>query len=166
MRHGPRVVFDCNIFFQALISPNGPSGRCIAFALDGTIELLCSTRIVQELRETATATKIRAKFSRITDTAVELLIENIERAATFLNNVPEIFEYPRDPDDAHYVNLALAAKASYVVSRDNDLLDLMDPTCPESVAFRQKFPDLEIIEPVAFLHHLDLHARPKPRQEH
>jgi predicted nucleic acid-binding protein len=44
------------------------------------------------------------------------------------------------------LNLAIAANVGYLVSRDKDLLDLMmDQT------FVGKFPQLRVVEPVAFL---------------
>jgi putative PIN family toxin of toxin-antitoxin system len=155
MTANPRAVFDCNVFFQALISPSGPSGQCVTHAFEGKIALFCSTVIIEELRGTTSDAKIRAKFTRITDASVASLIENTERVATFLRAIPEPFSYPRDPDDAHYVNLALAAQAKYVVSRDNDLLDLMDLTRAEARDFRRRFPTLEIIEPQTLLRELD-----------
>jgi hypothetical protein len=30
-----RVVFDCGVYFQALIAPSGPAGKCFAAATDG-----------------------------------------------------------------------------------------------------------------------------------
>jgi predicted nucleic acid-binding protein len=57
----------------------------------------------------------------------------------------------RDPDDSHYVNLALAADAKLIVSRDRDLLDLMDNSIPEGLDFQGRFPSLRILDPVAFL---------------
>jgi predicted nucleic acid-binding protein len=42
-----------------------------------------------------------------------------------INEVPRVFEYPRDPNDEPYINLAIPARAKYLVSRDKDLLDLM-----------------------------------------
>ena len=60
--------------------------------------------------------------------------------------MPPVFSYPRDPKDEPYVNLAVAAGLRYLVSRDKDLLDLMqDPS------FQQRFPDLMILDPVTFL---------------
>ena len=46
------------------------------------------------------------------------------------------------------MNLALAAEAKCLVSRDRDLLDLM-----HDESFRRQYPDLQILEPVAFLRH-------------
>ena len=107
--------------------------------------------MIEELRETASDPKIRARFTHITDAAVVALVNNIERVAVFLRNVPQTFIYPRDPDDAHYVNVALAAEAKYVVSRDKDLLDLMDRSRPEAREFHRRFPTLEILEPQQLL---------------
>jgi predicted nucleic acid-binding protein len=65
-----------------------------------------------------------------------------------------VFAYTRDPDDAHYVNLALAAGADVIVSRDRDLLDLVAANRPESVEFRRRFPALQILTPEEVLRRL------------
>jgi hypothetical protein len=44
------------------------------------------------------------------------------------------------------VGVRVAAGAKYLVSRDNDLLDLM-----KDDDFRARYPDLLILEPFAFL---------------
>jgi predicted nucleic acid-binding protein len=36
----PKVVFDCNVFLQALVNPRGPSGRCKQLVDSGEIEFL------------------------------------------------------------------------------------------------------------------------------
>jgi predicted nucleic acid-binding protein len=35
-----RVVFDCNVFLQALANPDGPAGQCLEFALTGKATLM------------------------------------------------------------------------------------------------------------------------------
>jgi predicted nucleic acid-binding protein len=57
----------------------------------------------------------------------------------------------RDPDDEPYINLAVEARADYLVIRDKDLLDLMTAYAPEAKEFRQKFRFLRVIEPPEFL---------------
>ena len=51
-----------------------------------------------------------------------------------------------DPKDAPYVNLALATRATFLVSRDKDLLDLM-----KDAGFRERYPALVILDPAEFL---------------
>ncbi len=68
-----------------------------------------------------------------------------------LNKIPKHFTLSRDPKDEKYINLVVEARAHYIVSRDNDLLDLMTNFDAESKAFRQKFRRLKIVEPVEFL---------------
>jgi putative PIN family toxin of toxin-antitoxin system len=148
-----RVVFDCNTLLQGLASPGGPAGRCVQLALDGEISLYVSPVVIEELRDVARRPKVIARL-RLEAQRVLDFCEAIEIAATVLVGVPEVFSYQRDPDDAHYVNLALAADAKLIVSRDMDLRDLMDATKPEAAEFQRRFPLLRILDPVAFLHEM------------
>ena len=61
-------------------------------------------------------------------------------------NVQKEVTLPRDPKDEPYLNLAIVAVANYLVSRDKDLLDLM-----QDQSFREHYSDLIILDPVAFL---------------
>jgi putative PIN family toxin of toxin-antitoxin system len=118
--------------------------------MNGKIALFVSPSAIEELRDVTARPKVIAKLHLVAD-RVEEFFEAIEIAATLLAGFPEIFVYQRDPDDAHYVNLALAADAKLIVTRDKDLLDLMDPTKPEAAEFQRRFPSLRILDPVAFL---------------
>jgi predicted nucleic acid-binding protein len=69
--------------------------------------------------------------------------------------VPAVFTYDRDPDDAHYVDLAVAAQAKLIVSRDRDRLDLMDDRRQDSLAFKRRFPSLRILDPVQLIRELE-----------
>jgi putative PIN family toxin of toxin-antitoxin system len=148
---GPRrVVFDCNVFLQALAKPLGPAGRCVSLALEGKIALFVSEKVLDEIRDVTSRPELIAKFKLRPD-RVDVLIANLPSAAVLLPQVPAVWAYERDPDDAHYVNLALAAKANLIVSRDNDLLDLMDHSRPDARQFHQQFPFLRVMNPIAFL---------------
>lgn len=133
-----------------MASPAGPAGRCMQLAFDGELDLYISSYVIAELRETATRPRVAAKL-RLTADRAEEFIESVELAATLLEGVPETFTFERDPDDAHYVNLAIAANAKLIVSRDNDLLSLMDSISSESRDFQARFRSLRIITPVQLL---------------
>ena len=132
-----RVVFDCNIYLQALINPSGPAGRCLVLAFDGRVALWASRVTFQELRSTAADAEVSQRFPHITPERVGDLIAEVEKVATVVRNVPHHFNYPRDPDDAHYVDLAVVAEATRLVSRDKDLLDLQTDQSVEGKQFRQ-----------------------------
>lgn len=146
----PRVVFDCNVFLQALARPEGPAGRCMEMALSGQVALYVSSIVMEEIRRVTAYPKLIAKF-RLRPNRVAALLENLPKVAVVVPNVPDLWRYDRDPDDAHYVNLALAADARLIVSRDKDLLDLMDSSKPEAAEFQKAYPTLRILDPVGFL---------------
>jgi predicted nucleic acid-binding protein len=45
-----RVVFDCNIFAQTLITPAGNAGQCVERVLDGRISLFWSQYVLDEIQ--------------------------------------------------------------------------------------------------------------------
>jgi len=145
-----RVVFDCNVFLQALARPRGPAGQCVSLALEGKVALFISEQVLDEIRDVTSRPELVSQF-KLRPERVQALIEALPAAAVLVKHVPSLWVYQRDPDDAHYVNLALAAKANLIVSRDNDLLVLMDHSRAESREFHQQFPFLRVMNPTAFI---------------
>ena len=64
---------------------------------------------------------------------------------------PEEFHYERDPDDEMYINLAIVVNATYLVSRDNDLLDLMTTSTDIARQFRSRYPFLRVMKAADFV---------------
>ena len=145
-----RVVFDCGVFFQALIAPGGPAGKCLTAVKEGALLLFVSRHVLTELGDVCLRPHLARRF-RLSESRVAAFVLQVERIATVVEDVPHIFEYPRDPDDEHYVDLAVASHARLIVSRDNDLLALEDPTSPDGASFHQRFPDLTILTPEGLL---------------
>jgi putative PIN family toxin of toxin-antitoxin system len=149
-----RLVFDCNVLLQALASPDGSAGRCFQSVLDGVFELFLSPAVLEELRDVTGRPKVAAKL-RLTAARVERFLETLERVATIIDGFAMPFSYERDPDDAEYVNLALAAGATIVVTRDRDLLDLTERDDLAGADFKKRFPTLRILEPSSLLGEVD-----------
>lgn len=146
-----RVVFDCNVFLQALVNRDGAAGQCVKALDQGEFELFASAPVFAEISEVLSRPRVRQLASALTATAIAAFLEDIRRKAIFLVNVPEEYRFARDPKDEPYLNLALAARARYLVSKDNDLLDLMTKQSAEAQAFRQRYPMLTILTAPAFL---------------
>jgi predicted nucleic acid-binding protein len=68
-----------------------------------------------------------------------------------LNEPPHAFMLPRDPNDEMDIDLAIASGALLVVSRDNDLLDLMHDDDPVGVELRRLHPTFRILTPPEFI---------------
>lgn len=145
-----KVVFDAMVFLQAGANPAGPSGACLALARSGPLVLITSPEVLAELRDLLARPNIRRKFPRWTDELVDVFIREVERISLSIDEVPRAFEYPRDPKDEPYVNLAIAAGADYLTSRDRDLLDLM--RVPD---FTSRFPSLRVLDPVSLLREIE-----------
>lgn len=155
----PRVVFDCNLFPQAVLSSGGPAAACMDLVDKGKITLVVSPDVLAEARDVLTRPKLTRKFAALTPERVERFLAHIEARAEMVNDVPHTIELPRDPKDEPYINLAVASGARYLVTRDQDLLDLI---ADESL--RRHAPALTILDPVALLQEwaLERHHEQKP----
>jgi putative PIN family toxin of toxin-antitoxin system len=149
-----KVVFDCNVFLQALGNPNGPAGRCVDLVITGTVDLYVSPQVLEEIRDVTSRPKLIARFKLRAD-RVAALLETLPKVASLVLDVPETWKYERDPDDAHYVNLALFSGARLIISRDKDLLDLMLGLNPEALQLLAQYPDFRVMTPPQFLATVD-----------
>lgn len=112
-------------------------------ALARRVTLSVDEALLDEFRDVVGRPEV-ARKRRILVTRVDALMEELRKVAGFIKDVPARFTYARDPDEAHYVNLARAAAASLIVSRDKDLLNLMDERNEDGRAFRERFPSLRV----------------------
>ncbi len=139
------------IHLQAASNPTGASGECVRRAVLGQVELFLSLEVLVEVRDVLTRPRTLKKFPHLTPAVVNVYLRTVGRFGTVLPDPPAVVSLPRDPKDEKYLNLAVAANASVIVSRDNDLLDLMTPNNPDGTAFRTAHPTINILEPAAFL---------------
>lgn len=145
-----KVVFDCNIIWQAFFFELGVSAECKKLVDDDKVTLITSAEVLEEMREVMTRPEAKAKYN-VTDEAVEKYLESLAKKSVFIRTVPKKFSYPRDPDDEPYINLAIEAGADLIVTRDRDLLDLMTGYTDECKEFRQRFRPLKVIDPLELL---------------
>ncbi|MEM1268508.1 MAG: putative toxin-antitoxin system toxin component, PIN family [Bacteroidota bacterium] len=129
-----RVVFDTNVLISAALSPKGTSRKAVDYAVR-TQQLLLSKATYAELADVLDRPHLqrylsagsKAEFTSRLMTLGEW-IEPSERIAAC-----------RDPKDDKFLELAVAGKAEYLVSGDQDLLVL------------HPFRDILILSPQAFL---------------
>ncbi|HXG10976.1 MAG TPA: putative toxin-antitoxin system toxin component, PIN family [Gemmataceae bacterium] len=147
----PAAVFDTVILLQAGGKPQGPAGGCLRLVMEDKVLLYMSAAGLAELEDVLSRERVRKRFPLLTDEHVATFLRGLRSKVRIVADVPVSFPYPRDPDDEHILNLTLAVQAGYLVTRDKDLLDLMQEGNPAGVSFRQHCPELQILDPIAFL---------------
>ena len=151
----PLVVVDCVVFIQSLISEAGPATRCVELFEQGKFSIAVSRDILSEIREVLSRSSLRQSYPRLTDERVDQLIEVLLYRGKFFRQIRSHYEYPRDPHDEAYLNLAIEARAEFLITRDNDLLDLMKWEREEGREFQKRFRLLKIVDPTAFLKEIE-----------
>jgi putative PIN family toxin of toxin-antitoxin system len=152
----PRVVFDCNVYLQAAVRQGGPAYACVEMAESGIFTLLVSAEVLSEVANVLSRPSVRQKFTALTDDNVHAYLRNVYAVAQLVHNIPTEFAFPRDPKDEPYINLAIAARADVIVTRDNDLLSLSTGADDLGRDFRARYPLINVIDPVEFLRRVRL----------
>jgi putative PIN family toxin of toxin-antitoxin system len=147
----PRVVFDCNLFIQGIANRNSPARKALRLFFNGDISLFVSDPILREVRDVLNRAEVRSQLPGINDRIVNAFLTKLEAKAILLANVPDEFHYERDPNDEMYINLAIISNATYLVSRDKDLLDLMTTSTDVARQFRSRYPFLRIMTAAHFI---------------
>ena len=151
MKDLPRVVFDCNVLLQAAARERSVAAKCLQLVESGHIQLCVSREVLAEAEDVLNRPEVRAHFPDLSDEIVGAFLKRLQKLSVLIRLVPKEFSYSRDEGDEPYINLAIAAGADFIISRDRDLLDLMTGYTDECKEFRQRFRLLKVVEPVEFL---------------
>jgi putative PIN family toxin of toxin-antitoxin system len=145
----PTAVFDTGILLQATISATGPAARALNLFDQEEISIFVSRELLKEMRRVLTLPVIRLKNSRYSDSDIDALLDRLETKGIVIADIPSHFQCEGDPEDDHVINLAIEARAQYIVTRDKDLLDLMTNS-----EFTSRYMDITVLDPSAFLKQL------------
>jgi putative PIN family toxin of toxin-antitoxin system len=117
---GMRVVLDTNVLVSGLAYPASVPGRIVGAWRQGSLDVVLSRYILDELR------RVLPRMSRIALTSSEIrdLLDSLMFIADVV--VPETThdELLRDPSDQPVLATWKAANARYLISGDKDLLAL------------------------------------------
>jgi uncharacterized protein len=114
-----RVVLDTNVIISALLF-TGKASRLVDKWKSGSIVLLATKEIVREYLRVLTYPKFE-----LTETEIETVLNREILPYIETIKIKGVFAATsRDPDDDKFLACAVAAKADFVVSGDDDLLTL------------------------------------------
>lgn len=115
-----KFVFDTNVFVSALISKKG-NPALLLDRVRKSYTLFISKDILDELKDVIS----RDNFG-YTDVEVNTFIEAIISFSDIVNPEIEIDAIKADPDDNKILECAVTSGASYIVSGDKHLLELIE----------------------------------------
>jgi len=147
-----RVVLDTNIIVRAFINPNSSAGRVLLDCEERHAIPLLSAEVLREYRTIVKHPVIVARYPQLERPEVGISLERLLYVSDFYRNIKVRFEFERDPKDAPLIELAIAGRATHLISVDNDLLTLPKGRDDAAKRFRQRLPDTSIVTPEQFLH--------------
>jgi predicted nucleic acid-binding protein len=132
-------------------------------ARSGEAILFVSNDVVAEMDSVPRRPELTRRYSHLTAQRVDAFVKDVRSFAVHIAAPPKIFALPRDSKDEPYIDLAVAADASYLVTwNDRHLTYLMRKDTPEGVEFCRKFPALTIVTPPVFVQATTPSAPPAP----
>ena len=122
----PQVVIDTNLLISAAIAPKGLPNKLIQNWQRDQITLIISPRLLLELKEVSQRDKFR-QYHLFKEQLIEL-IDNIEASAEIILSMPDeqLPIHSRDPKDDKLLSCGLSADVDYLITGDEDLLELKD----------------------------------------
>ena len=119
-----RVVLDTNILVSALINRHGAPRQILRAWQEGKFELVTSLPLLHELDRVLHYTRIQRKYE-LGDDDIYAYITLLGSQGTVVPALPQISRVSRDPTDDKFLSCALVGGAQFVVSGDQDLLELV-----------------------------------------
>ena len=104
-----------------------------------------------EYRAVLSHPDVLARFANLTPKRVSMALYLLRYVADEYRTIRVRFEFPRDPRDARFIELALAGAATHIVTLDPDLLSLVTTRTDAGKRFRQRLPGVEVLRPGALL---------------
>lgn len=126
-----KTVVDANVCVSAVLSAKGSPARILDHALGSgpyDFELCAPSRLFPKIRDVLTRPRIANRL-RWSPAEVDLYARRLRLAVSEVptEDLDEISAFTRDPEDDPYVLAAILSNASYLVSGDNDILDMQEP---------------------------------------
>ena len=112
-----RVVFDTNIWISGLLWRGKPY-QCLLLARARAVQHVHCTEMMAELSE-----KLREAFG-FSENHIQAVLYDVRRISERVDIAGDVHVVGDDPDDDKFIECALVAGATAVVSGDHHLLEL------------------------------------------
>ena len=133
-----KVVLDTNIVVSSYLVPVGPPAQILALWRSGALDLLVSEPILQEYERILSSMRI-AQRHRMTPAEIAEDMDGFREYAMLAEPRESLRVVEGDADDDKLFECAVAGGASYIVSRDEQVLAV------------REYRGIRVVSPEAFL---------------
>lgn len=133
-----KVVLDTNIVVSAYLVPVDPPARILALWRAAAFDLLVSENILLEYERLLSHPRITARHGMLDEEVVDEIAAYREYAI-LVEPQETLHIVKEDPDDDKFFECGVAGDASYIVSRDTEVLAV------------KSYRGIRVITPEAFL---------------
>ena len=118
-----RTVLDSTVLVSAFLTPGGAADAVLQAAMDERYTCILADPIFDETTHRLLDPRLQRRYTYSASdiAAYEALLRS---AFMHVTDLPLLTGIVRDPNDDMIIACAVAASATYVVTRDNDLLSL------------------------------------------
>jgi len=128
-----RIVLDTNVLISGIFFGGNPR-KVLEKWQEKSFTLLTSLEILAEYEEVLD--RLESKSKKKTKSIVAKTVNLLTRESEVI--LPSVdVHLSRDPDDDKFINCALSGSAIYIVSGDNDLLELKEVQGFEIITAKQ-----------------------------
>jgi len=131
------VILDTNVIISALLSPTGAPGEIIDLMEKGEIIVFTSNSLLLELERVLKYSKV-TKYLDLNEEEINLFLKRFKMYTEVVEPDLRVNVIEKDPDDDRVLECAVAAKASFIITGDEHLLEL------------NEFQGIEILSPAVF----------------
>lgn len=153
MPHSHRLVLDTNVLLAGLTSRSSASQKIVDGLLARKVVPLVSAQVLMEYREVLLHPAIQQRFRELTPRRIEMALHRLRYLGDEIQTTGIRFDFKRDPLDAKFIELAIAGRATHIVTLDDDLLSLPASRSDAGKRFRQRLPSVKALKPGELLEH-------------
>src|SRR3990170_3646089 len=119
------VLLDTNVIISALLSPEGNPAKIVQRWEADEFELATSPALLQEIERALSYARVRAKI-KLSEQELETFLRKFRSSKVNVEPLETLGLIKKDPADDRVLECALAARAAYLVTGDNHLLELKE----------------------------------------
>jgi len=148
-----RLILDTNIVVRAFINLESPSGQILRACERRQILPILSGEVLAEYRAILRRPLLLKRYAELEKPEVGVSVERLIYISDFYRRVGVRFPFPRDPKDAPFLELAIAGRATHLITTDHDLLALAGGRDETAKRFRKRAPGISLQRPETFIEH-------------